>query len=89
MDIRRLLSDSLTLAYHRHPDKVAAVVGSEHYTYAALYQQSQAIAAYLRHRGLQRGDRVAIFMENTWALLPSLYGVLYRADWQRMSLLAS
>src|SRR6187402_1869394 len=77
MEIRRLLSDSLTLAYQRHPDKVAVVVGSEQYTYAALYQQSQAIAAYLRSRGLQRGDRVAVFMENSWAILPSLYGVLY------------
>lgn len=77
MEIRRLLSDSLTLAYQQHPDKVAVVVGSEQYSYADLYQQSQAIAAYLRSRGLQRGDRVAIFMENAWALLPSLYGVLY------------
>lgn len=77
MEIRRLLCDSLTLARQQHPQKAAAVVGSAQYSYEELYQQSQAIAAYLQSRGLQRGDRVAIFMENAWAILPSLYGVLY------------
>lgn len=77
MEIRRLLSDSLTFAYNQHPQKIAAIVGNEKYTYEELYQQSQAIAAYLQNRGLQRGDRVAIFMDNAWSILPCLYGVLY------------
>ncbi len=77
MEIRRLLSDSLTLSYRAHPQKIAAQVGGESYTYEQLHQQSQAVAAYLRSRGLQRGERVAIYMENSWALLPSLYAVLY------------
>lgn len=77
LEIRRLLCDSLTLARSEHPQKIVAQVGKENYTYEQLYQQSQAIAAYLQERGLQRGDRVAIFMENSWALLPSLYAVLY------------
>ncbi|MES2823274.1 MAG: class I adenylate-forming enzyme family protein [Pseudomonadota bacterium] len=77
MEIRRLLSDSLTIASKLHPQKIAAQVGNENYSYEQLYEQSQAIAAYLQNRGLQRGDRVAIFMENAWALLPSLYAVLY------------
>lgn len=77
MEIRRLLSDSLTIARDKHPQKIAAQVGHESHTYEQLYQQSQAIAAYLKSRGLQRGDRVAIFMENSWVLLPSLYAVLY------------
>ena len=79
MEIRRLLTDSLTIAYQRHPQKVAVLVDKDAYSYADLYQQSQAIAAYLLSRGLQRGDRVAIFMENSWSILPCLYGVLYAA----------
>lgn len=77
MEIRRLLFDSLNIAREKHPQKIAVQVGRESYTYEQLYQQSQAIAAYLQSRGLKRGDRVAIFMENTWVLLPSLYAVLY------------
>ncbi|RYY03784.1 MAG: long chain acyl-CoA synthetase [Gammaproteobacteria bacterium] len=77
LEIRRLLCDSLTIARNAHPQKIAAQVGEQEYTYEQLYQQSQAIAAYLQNRGLQRGDRVAIFMENSWSLLPSLYAVLY------------
>jgi long-chain acyl-CoA synthetase len=77
IETRRLLSDSLDMAREKHPRKIAVQVGREGYTYEQLYQQSQAIAAYLVSRGLKRGERVAIFMENGWALLPSLYAVLY------------
>jgi len=77
MEIRRLLSDSLSICYHRHPDKIAVKVGDCEYSYRELYEQSQAIARYLTQQGLQRGDRVAIFMENSWPILPSVYGVLF------------
>ena len=77
MEIRRILSDSLTISRQKYPQKIAVQTGQESYTYEQLYQQSQAIAAYLQSRGLQRGDRVAIFMENSWALLPFLYAALY------------
>jgi amino acid adenylation domain-containing protein len=77
MEFRRLLSDSLTLSRKAHPDKIVAIAGDEQYTYEQLYWQSQVIARHLIASGVKRGDRVAIFMENTWPLLPSIYGVLY------------
>ncbi|RYZ94917.1 MAG: long chain acyl-CoA synthetase, partial [Moraxellaceae bacterium] len=77
MDIRRLLSDSLDIAYRKHPDVIAVTVGEQEYTYRNLYEQSQSIAAYLREQGLAPGERVAIFMENSWPIVPSIFGVLY------------
>ncbi|HMW72720.1 MAG TPA: AMP-binding protein, partial [Cellvibrionaceae bacterium] len=65
MDIRRLLSDSLSLAFAHQPDAIAVTFGEQDYTYRDLYQQSQSIAAYLREQGLKPGERVAIFMENS------------------------
>ncbi|HMU68076.1 MAG TPA: AMP-binding protein, partial [Cellvibrionaceae bacterium] len=77
MDIRRLLSDSLSLAFAHQPDAIAVTFGEQDYTYRDLYQQSQSIAAYLREQGLKPGERVAIFMENSWPIVPSIFGVLY------------
>ncbi|HEY6528128.1 MAG TPA: class I adenylate-forming enzyme family protein [Cellvibrionaceae bacterium] len=77
MDIRRLLSDSLDIAYRKHPDAIAVTVGEQDYTYRNLYEQSQSIAAYLREQGFALGERVAIFMENGWPIVPSIFGVLY------------
>ena len=50
MDIRRLLSDSLSLAFANQPDAIAVTVGEQDYTYRDLYEQSQSIAAYLREQ---------------------------------------
>lgn len=77
MEIRRLLSDSLDIAYKNHPDAIAVTVGEQDYTYRDLYEQSQSIAHYLRAQGLAPGERVAICMENSWPIVPSIFGVLY------------
>lgn len=77
MNIRRLLQDSLTIACAQHPEKTAAIFEGVAYSYADLFRESQNIARHLRSRGCQRGDRCAIFLENSWNVLPSVYGVLY------------
>lgn len=77
MDTRRLLTDSLDIAFRNHPDAIAVTVGEQDFTYRDLYQQSQSIAAYLRQQGLTPGERVAVFMENSWPIVPSIFGVLY------------
>lgn len=77
MKVRRLLQDSLTIACKAHPEKTVAVVEGVEYSYADLFRQSQSIARHLRERGFRRGDRGAIFLENSWNVLTSIYGVLY------------
>lgn len=77
MKFRRLLQDSLTIACREHPEKVAAIDDERAYTYADLFRESQNIARHLRERGFQRGARGAIFIENSWNVLTSIYGLLY------------
>ena len=77
MENRRLLQDCLTIAYEKYPNDVVAVVGSDKYLYRDLYQESQNIAKYLKCEGFQRGDRAAIFIENSWDILTSIFGILY------------
>jgi acyl-CoA synthetase (AMP-forming)/AMP-acid ligase II len=77
MTFRRLLQDSLTIAWKTHPEKIVAIDDDRAYTYADLFKESQNIARHLRKHGFQRGDRGAIFIENSWNILTSIYGVLY------------
>jgi long-chain acyl-CoA synthetase len=50
-------------------------IGSE-MSYDTLARQAKAFAAYLQRIGIQRGDRVAIMLPNTFQYPVSLFGVL-------------
>jgi len=72
---KRFLGDSLLLSGTLYPDKTAVVVEGQPYSYAALLDSAQRLAGALLERGLQRGDRVAIYMDNTWPCIISIYAV--------------
>jgi long-chain acyl-CoA synthetase len=74
----RLLHDGL-LARAADPnfaDKAAVVVEGKPYTYAELRDAVVRLASALRARGIERGDRVAIYMDNTWPCVVSIYATL-------------
>jgi acyl-CoA synthetase (AMP-forming)/AMP-acid ligase II len=75
---QRLLHEALTMSAARgdNATKVAVVVEGKPYTYGELLEQALRLAAALRARGVARGDRVAIYMDNTWPCIVSLYGAL-------------
>ena len=73
---QRLLRDGLIASYERHPHKQAVVVSGASFTYSDLFDASSRLAAALVERGIQRGDRVAIYMDNTWPCIVSIYAVL-------------
>jgi long-chain acyl-CoA synthetase len=63
----------------KSPDKIALVVGENRLTYATIDQRSNQIASYLRSLGVNRQDRVAIFLDNSAESVIALFGVL-KAD---------
>ena len=72
----RLLHDSLLMSAHDHPDKVALVTGDERVTYRDFLDRSLRLARALQEHGIQRGDRVAVFLENGVAAAVGIYGAL-------------
>jgi long-chain acyl-CoA synthetase len=56
--------------------KTAIVAGGRRVDYGELNRASDRVAAALRARGLQRGDRVAIQLENSVAAVIGIFGVL-------------
>lgn len=72
----RLVQDCLVRTAGRLPDKVALVAHGEAHTYGELLGEAMDLASALQHRGLRRGDRVAVFMNNCWPAVVSIYGTL-------------
>src|SRR5690554_5985605 len=73
----RLLHDSLTVSASKFPHKTAVVDGKRHLSYSDLQDQALRLAAALQARGVGRGDRVALFMENSLETVVGIYAALY------------
>jgi amino acid adenylation domain-containing protein len=71
-----LLHDLLIDSARKLPDKVAVVCGDKRVTYAELDRQSNALAHTLERRGVQRGDRVLVFADNTIEAVVSFWAAL-------------
>lgn len=59
----------------RFPDKEGLVHGDERLTYAEVSRRVKGLAQSLRQVGVQRGDRVAIFLPPSIAQVVSIFGV--------------
>ena len=57
------------------PDKTAVVDGSLRKTYDELNRTTDALAAALADIGLQKGDRAAIYMKNSFELMVAFYAL--------------
>ncbi len=75
---QRLLHDTL-LGHAADPAglrKAAVIAEGAAHSYGELLEASERAARAFHELGVQRGDRVAIFLENTWACVVSIYATL-------------
>jgi fatty-acyl-CoA synthase len=70
---------NLATAAARYPAKAATLFFGRAKTYASLRSEAEAIAGWLQAQGVQRGDRVVLFMQNCPQYLVAYHAVL-RAD---------
>jgi long-chain acyl-CoA synthetase len=71
-----LLHDFLDEAARCLPDKTALICDDARYTYRELSNRIDALAALLVSRGVLRGDRVAIFLDNSVEMVAAIYAAL-------------
>ena len=71
-----LVHDALLEQAERQPDRPAVVTDDRELTYGALAAAATGVARGLKRHGLERGDRVAIQMENTWECCAAIFGAL-------------
>lgn len=72
----RLVQEFLEQSAQRYPDKIALVCGDNRLTYSEIENYSNRLANGLRDRGIQRGDRVALFLQNSVELVIGIFAVL-------------
>ena len=71
-----LLHDYLIDSARRLPEKIALVCQRQRLSYAEIDARSNALAHALARRGVERGDRVAVFADNTIETVVSFWAVL-------------
>jgi amino acid adenylation domain-containing protein len=71
-----LLHEWLEQHARNTPEKVALVCESERITFGAIDARARALAAVLQTCGVQRGDRVAIYLENCTEAVVSIFAAL-------------
>ncbi len=71
-----IVSDFLINSAQKHPDKIALYFGDKSFTYNEIYGQAVNLASYLHANGLEKGDRVIIYLENSPAVVISIFATL-------------
>jgi amino acid adenylation domain-containing protein len=71
-----LVDGFLEISAARMPDKIALISGGQRLTYRQMEEWANRIAHRLIEAGIERGDRVAIWLENGPDAAASIFGVL-------------
>ena len=68
--------DFLKESARRQPDKPYLLCDRKVHTFGRIDQDSDRVACALQRSSIARGDRVAVFMENSAELVASVFGIL-------------
>lgn len=71
-----LVQDFLEQSAVRYPDKIALVTDAGRFTYREIDEMANAVAHGLVADGLAKGDRVAIFADNSLKAVVGLFGII-------------
>jgi amino acid adenylation domain-containing protein len=74
--MEHLLNHLLSNSAARYPAKEAIRIGGQALTYEQLDRATTRMARSLRNAGVQRGDRVGIYMQKSLASVVSIFGIL-------------
>jgi len=72
---QRLLGEALFISAKKNPSKSAIIFRGDEFSYSKFQDNSEKVATFLINSGINKGDRVAIYMNNSWATIVSIYGV--------------
>lgn len=74
---QRLLGEALEFSFLRNPEKIAAYCKGKAFTYKELQKSAERLAIHLVASGIKKGDRIAIFMNNSYESMISVYGITF------------
>jgi len=72
---QRLLGEALEFSFRNYPQKTAAIYKDKEYSYSSLKEAAENLACHFINAGINKGDRIAVFMNNSWQCIVSIYGI--------------
>ncbi len=72
---QRVLGEALIRSASKNPSKNALFIKDKAFTYAELKVSAEKIAMHLIKSGIKKGDRVAVYMNNSWQCIVAIYGI--------------
>ncbi|MBN1820785.1 MAG: AMP-binding protein [Prolixibacteraceae bacterium] len=72
---QRLLGEALLNSAEKNPSKTAIIVRGEEYSYSDLKNKALALASHFHFSGIEKGDRIIIYMNNSWETAVSIYAI--------------
>lgn len=72
---QRLLGEALLLSAKNNPSKTAVIVKEQEYSFSQLKENAENLARYLINAGIKKGDCIAVYMDNSWESIVSIYGI--------------
>ena len=72
---QRVLGEALISSAKKGPEKTAVIYSGKEYSYTETLENSLKIARHLVSSGLRKGDRVAVYMNNSWHCALAIYGI--------------
>jgi long-chain acyl-CoA synthetase len=73
---KMIVNDFLQKSAREYPDKTALVCGSQRFTYAEIDEKANQLAHALIHHGVQRSDRVVIYLDNSVETVIAVFAIL-------------
>ena len=72
----RLLHHWLERSANEHGDRLALICDGERITWSTLGRRVEALATVLREKGVERGERVAVYLENSIEAVVGIFATL-------------
>jgi amino acid adenylation domain-containing protein len=70
------LHDALLTSADRTPSKTAIIADGARYSYEQLLDAALRLARVLQDNGVRRGDRVGVYLDNSWFAVVAVYATL-------------
>jgi len=71
-----LLHETLKSSAHKYPEKAAVIYQKQRATFSEIDKLSDSLAHLLFEKGIKKGDRIALILENSVDYIVSFFGIL-------------
>lgn len=70
---QRVLGEALFRSAEKNSSKIAIIANNEEFSYERFVKDATNLAGFFMSAGVKKGDRIAIYLDNSWECIISIY----------------